>query len=259
VTSSPEERKAAEAEAWSSAPWEQADWMLASVHLHLVDRLEPQRGERWLDLATGTGAVARLAARAGADVTGVDFAAGSIETARRLAAEKGLEARFEVGDVEHLSYADASFDVLSSSMGMIFAPDHAAVAGEVARVCRPGGRLGFTAWKEGTGFSPVADRYRPPDPDAGERYAWADRDHVRGLLGDTFELRFEDVPHRFPAQQADEMWSLLHESVGPFRALAASLEPDEVEAYRRDFLQYVTGFGDEGVPGDYLLVLGTRR
>jgi SAM-dependent methyltransferase len=255
-----DEQKAADAEAWSSAPWEQADWILASIHLLLADRLEPKPGERWLDLATGSGALARLAARAGAEVTGLDFAPGSIESARRLAAEKGLDVRFEVGDVEHLPFDDASFDVLSSSMGVIYAPDHGVVAGEIARVCRPGGRLGFTAWKEGTGFSPVADKYRPPaDPDVGDRYAWADRDHVAGLLGDAFELVFEDVRFRFPALQADELWSLLHESVGPFKALTDSLEPDELEAYRRDFLQYVTSFGDEGVPGDYLLVLGTRR
>src|SRR6266511_1233786 len=127
--------------------------MLAPIHLELVERLAPQPGERWLDLATGTGAVTFLAARAGADTVGVDFAAGSVETARRAAADKGLDVRFDVGDVEDLPFEDASFDVLSSSMGMIFAPDHAAVAREAARVCLSGGRLGFTAWKPDTGFS----------------------------------------------------------------------------------------------------------
>jgi len=254
-----EELKASQAEAWSSAPWEQAAYLLSAVHLHLVDRLDPQRGERWLDLATGTGAVAFLAARGGAEVTGVDFAAGSIETARRSAADKGLEVRFEVADVERLPF-EAGFDVLSSSMGMIFAPDHAAVAREAARVCRPGGRLGFTAWKPDTGFSPVSEKYRPPsEPGAGDSDDWSREDHVRELLGESFELELEDVEYRFPAESPDALWELLTSSVGPFKALVESLERDQAEEYHREFLRYIEGFGDRGVPGDYVVVLGTRR
>jgi SAM-dependent methyltransferase len=255
-----EELKANQAEAWSSAPWEQAAYLLAAVHLHLVDRLDPQPGERWLDLATGTGGAAFLAARRGAEVTGVDFASASIETARRSAAGKGLEVRFEVADVERLPFEGASFDVLSSSMGMIFTPDHAAVAEEVARVCRPGGRLGFTAWKPETGFSPISDRFRPPpEPGVGDSDDWSREEHVRELLGGAFELELEDVDYRFPAESPDGLWELLTASVGPFKALVESLEPDQLQEYHRAFLDYVGGFGDKGVPGDYVVVLGTRR
>jgi SAM-dependent methyltransferase len=252
--------KADEAAAWSSAPWEQADWLLAPVHLDLIASLEPKEGEEWLDLATGTGAVARLAARRGASVTGVDFAARSVETARMLAAEKGLAARFEVGDVEHLPYGDASFDVLSSSMGMIFAPDHEAVAREVARVCKPGGRLGFTAWKPGIGFTPVSEKYRPPaPPGAGDSDDWSHEEYVRNLLEDAFELEFEDRANRFPAKPGAELVELLTNAIGPIKALAGSLEPSDRERYVRELIEYVDGFGEEGVPGDYVLVLGRRR
>src|SRR5947208_948958 len=99
-------------------------------------RPRPLRQERF---------IGRSRERACAEVTGVDLAPGLIETARRLAVEEGLEIAFEVGDVEALPVADASFDVVSSSMGVIFAPDHEAVAGELARVTKPGGRVGFTA------------------------------------------------------------------------------------------------------------------
>jgi SAM-dependent methyltransferase len=234
--------------------------MLAPIHLHLVDRLAPKPGERWLDLATGTGAVAFLAARAGADTTGVDFAHSLIETARRSATDKGREVRFEVGNVEDLPFEDASFDVLSSSMGMIFAPDHEAVAREVARVCRAGGRLGFTAWKPETGFSPVSEKYRPePDPDAGDSDEWAREEYVCELLGDSFELEFEHAPWRFAPEPGETLWQRLTFAVGPFKALAESLEGDERERYHEDFVRYVDGFGGEGVPGDYVLVLGTRK
>lgn len=255
-----EELKAAQAEAWSSAPWELAAHMLAGIHAHLVDRLEPRPGERWLDLATGTGAVAFLAARRGAEATGVDFASASIETATRSAADKGLDVTFEVGDVERLRFDDASFDVLSSSMGLIFAPDHPAVARELARVAAPGGRLGFTAWKPETGFSPVSDRYRPPpEPGVGDSDEWSDEQYVRGLLDDAFELEFEHTGWRFPVEPGEALWDRLTSSVGPFKALAGSLEPDEQDRYHDDFVRYVDGFGDKGVPGDYLLVLGRRR
>lgn len=255
-----DELKAREAEAWSAAPWEQAAHMLAPIHLLLVERLAPQPGERWLDLATGTGAVAFLAARAGADVTGIDFAPGSVETARRTAADKGLDVRFEVGDVERLQFEDASFDVLSSSMGIIFAPDHDAVAREVGRVCRPGGRLGFTAWDPDAGFSPVADNYRPPaEPGAGERFEWSNGDYVRELLGEEFELELEHVDWRFAAEPGEGLWQRLTHAVGPFKALAESLEPDERERFHADLVRYIDSFGDKGVPGGYLLVHGTRR
>lgn len=85
----------------------------------LVARLAPSPGERWLDLATGTGAVALRAARAGAEVTGLDLAPQLIETAKRLAAEEGRRLRFDVGDAERLPYADAYFDVVSSAHGIV--------------------------------------------------------------------------------------------------------------------------------------------
>jgi ubiquinone/menaquinone biosynthesis C-methylase UbiE len=254
------ELKAKSADAWSSAPFEQAAHMLAPIHLDLVERLKPQPGEWWLDLATGTGAVALLAARAGAETTGVDFAPTLIETARRNAAEKGLEIRFEVADVEQLPFEDASFDVLSSSMGLIFAPDHTAVARELARTCRPSGRLGFTAWKPETGFSPVSAKYRPPlPPGVGDSDDWSDEEHVRELLGDAFALEFEHVDFRYAPEPGEVLWERVISAVGPFKALAESLDGGERERFHDDFVRYVEGFGDRGVPGDYVLVLGRRR
>jgi ubiquinone/menaquinone biosynthesis C-methylase UbiE len=148
-----EELKARQREIWGSAPWERVAETLADLHDDLVERLAPRQGERWLDLATGTGAVAHRAARAGARVTGIDLAPALIETAKRLAAEENLEIRFDVGDVEDLLYEEASFDVVSSAVGAIFAPDHKAVARELARVCAleggwgssPGGRTRNTS------------------------------------------------------------------------------------------------------------------
>lgn len=134
-----EQLKAAQAVAWGPAPWERAARQLAGIHDDLVSRLGVRAGEQCLDLATGTGAVATLAARQDAVMTGLDLASKLIETTRRLAAEDGLEITYEVGDCEDVPDPAASVDAVSSAMGVIAAPGHAAVARELARVCKPGG------------------------------------------------------------------------------------------------------------------------
>ena len=144
-----EELKALQAEMWGAAPWERfAGPSMADIHDDLVRRLGVRAGEQWLDLATGTGAVATRAARQGAVVTGLDLAPKLIETARRLAAGDGLEITYEVGDCEDVPHPAASFDVVSSGQGVIAAPDHAAWRGSwpacanrvAASACPPGGR-----------------------------------------------------------------------------------------------------------------------
>ena len=141
-----ESDKERHARVWGSAPFERAAATIADMHDALVASLEPKPGVRWLDLACGAGDVAFRAAEAGAVVTGSDLAPVLIETAKRRAAEAGLKLTLEVADCEALPYESESFDIVSSSIGVIFAPDHAAVASELARVTRPGGRLGLTSW-----------------------------------------------------------------------------------------------------------------
>jgi SAM-dependent methyltransferase len=145
-------------------------------------------------------------------------------------------------------------------MGMIFAPDHEAVAREVARVCRPGGRLGFTAWKPKQVYDAVVEKYRPPpEPGAGDSDDWSREEYVRKLLGDTFELEFEHVEWRFAPEPGETLWERVIVAVGPMKARAESLDPGEREEFRRAFVEYVDGFGDAGVPGNHLLILGRRR
>lgn len=249
---------------WSLAPWERAEHLLGPVHELLVTTLDPQAGdEEWLDVATGTGAVARRAARAGVRATGVDFAPGLIESARRLALEEGLDVRFDVGDAEALPYADASYDVVASSMGMIFAPDHAAVAREVARVCRPRGRLGFTAWRPEVGFSAVTRRFQPPpEPGAGEPDDWGREDYVESLLGEAFKLEISEHRVEFTGESGEDIWKLLIESVGPIKRLREWLEPERAEELHRELVEYLEGYRKNGgisLPADYLLILGRPR
>jgi SAM-dependent methyltransferase len=234
------ELKADQARIWGSASWQQiAERQLFSVHDELVVRLSPRSGERWLDLATGTGAVALRAGRAGARVTGQDLALGLIETARGLAAGEGLSVDFDVGDAENLGYPDASFDVVSSAHGVVHAYDHRAVANELARVCRPGGRLGLTYWLPDPELQALMQRVgyaRPPGADLpGD---WVRRDYAIALLGGAFELEFAEAVCPWTGDSGAAMWQLLIESDGPAREGVAGLSAAERAALERDWIDY---------------------
>jgi SAM-dependent methyltransferase len=258
-----EELKERVAAAWSSAPWEEAEHLIAAVHERLVDALEPKSGERWLDVATGAGAVALRLARRGADVTGLDLAPGLIETARRRAAEEALSIHFDVGDAEALPYEDCAFDGVASSMGVIFAPRHETATAELARVVRPGGRLGFTAWRPETGFFAISRKYAPPPPEgAGNSDDWGREDYAERMLGGTFDLTLEPGTAYFEANSGDAAWELMSRTVGPFKAATRTLEPERLREFRREFVEFFEAHREKDgirVPADYLLVLGARR
>ena len=190
------ELKARHSVVWGNGPYERVTNTIRDIHDLVIARIDPQPGEKLLDAATGTGAVAILAAGRGADVTGQDIAPVLVETARERAAEEGVDVQFEVGDAEAMSYEDATFDIVTSTCGVMFAPDHEAVAGELARVTRSGGRIALVCWQPGKGMADVFQMmapYMPPSaPGAGSPFAWGDRDHVTELLGDSFELHFEE-------------------------------------------------------------------
>ena len=260
------ELKARQAVAWSSAPFDRMVHTLAPMHDELLRRLEPRWGEQWLDVATGTGRVALEAARAGAVVTGVDIADRLIDTAKQLGAEAGLSARFEVGDAEHLPYPDASFDVVASSVGVMFAPDHAAAARELGRVCRPGGRLGLTAWRLEGGVGDFFRLMAPFQPSAvagaGDPFDWGDEQHVTGLLAPDFELEFDELDAPHTAESGEAAWAELSSFYGPTKTLSDSLGPMR----RLELQRAVVEFYEAHRSGArvhhqrrYLLVLGSRR
>jgi SAM-dependent methyltransferase len=190
------ELKARQSVMWGNGPYERITNTLTDLHELVIARADPKPGERVLDAATGTGAVAILIAKRGADVVGMDLAPVLIDTARERAAEEGVTVRWDVGDAEAMDYGDASFDVVVSTCGVMFAPDHAAVAHELARVTKPGGRLVLACWTPEGGLGQMFGMMRPflpPPPEgAGSPFAWGKEDHVRELLGDSFELEFEE-------------------------------------------------------------------
>ena len=194
----------------------------------------------------------------------IDIASPMIEKARApRAARRASRSRSTSGDVEYLPYEDACFDVVVSNFGLIFAPDHANVAAELARVVCPGARLGFTAWKPNPKLGELYRRFTEEPIEGRESYEWGREDHVEDMLGDEFELEFEDGTLWLEADSGEEIWKLFSESAPPVIALVKQLDPKQVEEFHRAFVElYETYRDDTGAiraPRRYLLVLGRRK
>lgn len=258
--------KARDAAVWGSAPFERIAHGAAPAHDALVAAMAPAAGRQWVDVATGTGAVAMRAARAGADVTALDFAAPLLATARRTAAVEHLRIEFVVGDAERLLFADASFDVVTSAQGVIFARDQRRAAAELARVCRPGGRLGLTTLVAAgvqLELMELVSRFGfPRPPPESDPFRWGDRDHVAALLGDAFTLEFGRVNAPVHASSADAAWRLYAESYGPLKTLVDALPAPVARRLAREAVALFARHGSaRGVdaPRPLLLVVGERR
>lgn len=250
-------------EVWGAGTYERFAARLAPVQDQLVNLLEIARGDRVLDLATGTGEVALRAARSGGVVTGLDIAEPMLAKARERAREEGAEITFDLGDVEYLPYEDGCFDVVVSNFGVVFAPDHANVASELARVSCPGARLGFTAWKPNAKLGELYRRFTEDPIEGREVYEWGREDHVEDMLGDDFELEYEDGTLWLEAASGEEIWQLFSESVPLVVALVKQLDGLRREEFHNAFVElyesYATKGGGVRAPRRYLLVLGRRR
>ncbi len=262
-----EELKQKQSVMWGNGPYERVTDTLADAHDMVVGRIAAQPGERWLDLATGTGAVAKKAARAGAQVTGIDLAPVLIETAKREAAEEGLEIDFRVGDCENLEgIEDGSFDIVTSTCGVMFAPNHEATASELARVVRPGGRLAMVNWTPEGGVGELFQLMKPfqPPPPEGVRspFEWGKRDRLAELLGDAYDLNIEEHVSTLTIPSGEDYWQLFVTSYGPTKTLVESLDDDRGEELHRSWVDFFDSNYREGDavvhPRQYLLVLGTR-
>lgn len=228
------------------------------------------RGERLLDVACGAGQTAIPAAHRGLQVHGVDIAGNLIDHARRRAAEEGIVAHFDEGDAEQLPYADASFDVVISLIGVMFAPRPEMVAAELARVCRPGGRVYMASWTPsgmvGRMFKQVAGHV-PPPPGVAPPVLWGDEDTVLKRLGGDFcdiRLTRKIYPRwRYPFS-ASEVVEFFRTNYGPvkraFAALDTPLQHSLHAALEAVFSAHNEG-GDASVElrAEYLEVVAVRR
>lgn len=234
----------------------------------LVARLAVRAGEAVLDVACGTGNAAIPAAQAGARVTGLDLTPELLDVARRRAAAAGVAVDWQEGDAEDLPFADGSVDVVLSTFGCMFAPRGEVVADELARVLRPGGRLGLCTWPpEGAigAFFRVVAPYLPPPPEfVTPPLAWGEEPWVRELFeGTGMALAFHrerwDIAHPSP-EDAVACYTTTFGPVMQARELAES--EGRWPQLHADLLELFAGYAVDGgrvrLPAEYLVVTGHK-
>jgi 2-polyprenyl-3-methyl-5-hydroxy-6-metoxy-1,4-benzoquinol methylase len=235
--------------------WERLERGNVGSQETIIELVDPQAGESVLDIGTGSGGLALRAAQTGAEVTGIDIAEDGIERARSRAAEEGLDVRFDVGDAQSLPYVVAEFEVVVSTFGVIFASDHRRAAQEVARVCRPGGRLGLALMPMHSRSGESLSLFREFATGAHGDHPAAFADNVEVLLGDAFELevRLREVP----AEPGARTWDEALEQSEQLRMLVATLQPDRLVELRTRVEKLLTCW--VGRPASYVVVVGQRR
>lgn len=196
----------------------------------LVEFAEVRAGETVLDVACGTGVVAVTAARRGAKVSGLDLSPVLLEDARSNARTIGAAIDFIEGDAEALPYADASFDVVLSQFGHMFAPRPEVTVAEMLRVLRPGGRIAFSTWPPelmiGRMFALTAV-YLPPPPGVAPPPAWGEPTVVRQRLGEAVtDLRFHRDEMVIPALSPQHYRATVELTAGPVAKLVQMLADD---------------------------------
>ncbi|MGY1602082.1 class I SAM-dependent methyltransferase [Geodermatophilus sp. SYSU D00815] len=271
VTIDDTELKARHRKMWASGDYPRmVETFLLPLGPRLVEACGITEGTTVLDVAAGTGNASLPAAERGARVTASDLTPELLEAGRHRAEAAGLELEWRPADAEHLPFEDASFDVVMSSIGVMFAPHHQAAADELVRVCRPGGRIGLLCWTPegqiGALFRAMKPFAPPPPPGAQPPPLWGSEEHLQALFGgrvefstltrDVLEITAFAHPHDYGRHFTDYY--------GPTIAARANAAKDGREA---EFDQVLRDFCDEWNRGtqeqarfehEYLLAVGTR-
>jgi SAM-dependent methyltransferase len=217
--------------------------------------VDVRAGEQLLDVATGSGNTAIAAARRGCEVTGIDYVPALLERGRERAAVERLPVTFLEGDAEDLPFPDESFDVVTSSFGVMFAPDQERAASELLRVCRPGGRIAMANFPPDSlagGFFRAAARYKLPPRGVKAPVLWGTEDRLEDLFGGAIEsltLTRRDVKLRY--RSAEHWLDFFRTYFGPIREVYEELSPARQQRFGQDLMDVVI---EANVSGDETIV-----
>jgi SAM-dependent methyltransferase len=258
----------AEARMWGlpGAAYDGISFGLSDTISHAVQLLWPQPGERILDIGTGTGWAARLAARRGAHVTGLDIAPGMLGAAEALSQGLQPQPRFVRGPAESLPFQDRDFDGAISTYGIIFSPDPAAAIAEMARVLRPGGRIALATWADDpegyvARFFGLIARFSDAPPPPASPFDWGREEWLEKAFAGRFEVACRPQTTWLYAPGPAVVWEEYLRGFGPVAATHAALPEGRRAAFRAAFEDmhrpYETALGLV-IPRRALLVRGTR-
>ena len=256
---------------WASGDYpSMVETFLLPLGPRLVEACGIGDGMKVLDVAAGTGNASIPAAERGASVTASDLTPELLEAGRSRAESQGLELEWVEADAENLPFEDASFDVVMSSIGAMFAPHHQDVADELVRVCRPGGTIGMLNWTPegmiGALFRTMGPFAPPPPPGAQPPPLWGGEDHLRELFGDRVEWGTleRDMLEITAFEQPRDYGEHFKARYGPTIAARANAAKDGREAELDEALDRFSDEWNRGTPDDarfekeYLLAVGTR-
>jgi len=253
---------------WSSAgaAYDEVSRGIMDAIEHSINRLNPKRGEKILDLATGTGWGARRMADRGFDVTASDFAPDVLAAGQRLADARNLSITFEHGDAEDLKYKDASFDAVLSTFGVMFVQKPEDAAKELARICKPGGRMILATWTpDGNVFEmfKIMKKYVPAtDTPPPSPFEWGNPDRIRSLFADNFDLTFESATSYYREPDSVSAWHNFSSGYGPLHMLCGKLDQKDRDNLKSDWLAFHETFKTTlgiTVPRDYWVIQGVRK
>jgi SAM-dependent methyltransferase len=235
--------KAGQQRAWAAGDFSQFATTIVIVSERLCEAADLRAGQRVLDVATGSGNTAIAAARRFCDVTGADYVDALLNRGRERAAAERLPVEFVHGDAEDLPFAEASFDVVLSTFGAMFAPNQERTAAEMVRVLRPGGTIGmanFTPESLAGGFFMTAARYRLPARGVKPPVLWGTEERLRDLFADSLaELRFRRREVILRYRDLDHWLEFFTTYFGPIREIADGLDEPRRRQFGEDLKQLV--------------------
>ena len=255
------------------ATWASGDYAVVGTTLQIIgeslaEAADIRAGERVLDVGAGNGNVTLAAARRFANVTSTDYVPALLDKGRERARAEGLSVRFLEADVENLPFEDSSFDVVVSTLGSMFAPDHSRTASEMMRVLRSGGRIGLASWTPqgfiGRLFKTIGAHVPPP---AGVKSPalWGTEAHMQELFGEQAqEIRCEPRHFNFRYLSAAHFMQIFRDYYGPTHKAFNALDDAGKQALERDIVALLGELNTAGaaslvVPSEYLEVVITKR
>jgi ubiquinone/menaquinone biosynthesis C-methylase UbiE len=253
--------------AWGSGDYARIGTTLQLVGETLCEAVDLRSNHRVLDVAAGNGNATLAAARRFADVTSTDYVGALLAHGRERAEADRLAVTFKEADAENLPFADASFDVVLSTFGVMFTPNHERAAGELARVCRPGGKIGLANWTPegfiGRLFKTIG-KYVPPAPGVKSPALWGTTAHLKALFGASAETAAEKKHFAFRYKSPQHWVELFRTYYGPVLKAFAAIEPPQRDALEADLYALLDEFNiaEDGTlvaPGEYLEVVITKK